>query len=343
MKVLSCSSFYGSGSSAITDLLSEYSSAKPVSDYEFTFLYEPDGISDLEYNLVECFNRVNACVAIKRFLKAVKRNNGDVLHHQNYSKFFKKQYLPLSEKYINDLIDVKYYGYLDFDLRDRSKLNYLWLIFWRKVFNKIGAQRGGVLRKELTYCAAPSEDKFLDATRQYVKQLFEIYNSENAEYIVLDQVFPSTNVEKIRRYVPFESKIILVNRDPRDVYMCLRYLWTKETYPPSGKNVEEFCKWYEYCHQKAMDEAAKCDIVMPINFEDLIYKYDETVAKIEDFTGLKANEHCRKFERLNPKVSAFNTRVWERYPKEKENIEYIKKHLSKYLYNFNDKDVVVGK
>ena len=52
MKIISCASYYGSGSSAITDLISEYNSVFSLSTEEFSFVQDPDGISDLEYNLL---------------------------------------------------------------------------------------------------------------------------------------------------------------------------------------------------------------------------------------------------------------------------------------------------
>ena len=60
MRFISCASYYGSGSSAITDFVSEFDSVYSFTDEEFRFVQDPDGISDLEYNLVENFNRHNS-------------------------------------------------------------------------------------------------------------------------------------------------------------------------------------------------------------------------------------------------------------------------------------------
>lgn len=69
-KFISCASFAGSGSSAITDLMSEYSTVFSLgmdTDCEFTFSHNPDGISDLEHNLAENQNRFNSGFALKRY------------------------------------------------------------------------------------------------------------------------------------------------------------------------------------------------------------------------------------------------------------------------------------
>ena len=69
MKIITCASYYGSGSSALTDLVTEYARVKNLSEYEFRFIHDIDGIADLEYHLVNCHNRHNSGHALKRFRK----------------------------------------------------------------------------------------------------------------------------------------------------------------------------------------------------------------------------------------------------------------------------------
>ena len=57
MKIITCASYYGTGSSAVTDLLSEYSSIRSLGRYEYRFAWDPDGVSDLEFNIVQNNNR----------------------------------------------------------------------------------------------------------------------------------------------------------------------------------------------------------------------------------------------------------------------------------------------
>ena len=71
MKFITCASYYGVGSSAVTDYVSEFSSIFSFTNEEFRFIQDPDGISDLEFNLVECFNRHNSGHSLKRYKKLV--------------------------------------------------------------------------------------------------------------------------------------------------------------------------------------------------------------------------------------------------------------------------------
>ena len=67
MKVITCASYHGTGSSALTDLITEYDGVKSLGDYEFPFAYSTDGLSDLEYHLVEFQDRHSSGHALKRF------------------------------------------------------------------------------------------------------------------------------------------------------------------------------------------------------------------------------------------------------------------------------------
>lgn len=66
-RLISCASYYGSGSSAIIDLIGEYKHVKSLTNYEFRFIQDIDGLMDLEYHLVQNPNRHNSGHALKRF------------------------------------------------------------------------------------------------------------------------------------------------------------------------------------------------------------------------------------------------------------------------------------
>lgn len=102
MKVISCASFRNTGSSAVTDLISEYDSVHSLTRYEFRFVHDTDGIMDLEYNLIENHNRDNSNHAVKRFLR-LSRFNAGKWFNKRYEPFFNGQYMKLTEEYIAEL------------------------------------------------------------------------------------------------------------------------------------------------------------------------------------------------------------------------------------------------
>ena len=86
-KVITCAGYYGTGSSAITDLLGEFSNVYFVGDYEFRFVQDPGGIADLEYNIVDNYHRHNSGYALKRFKK-----NIDFLCKNKFNKTYEKTF-----------------------------------------------------------------------------------------------------------------------------------------------------------------------------------------------------------------------------------------------------------
>ena len=71
---------------------------------------------------------------------------------------------------------------------------------------------------------------------------------------------------------------------------------------------------------------------MNVKFEDLVYNYDKTKSKIEDFCGLK--EHVSPMKKFNPNSSIHNTMLYKKYTDYHDDIAKIEYQLKKSLYNF---------
>lgn len=330
MRLISCASYYGSGSSALTDLVSEYKGVKSLTDYEFRIVHDIDGIADLEYHLVDCHNRHNSGHALKRFLKLCEFNHGS-LFVQRYEPFFGGRFLELSQKYVDSLVDFKYKGFWFNDWYDKGKLYYYTKSFQDKVYRKLKIKRS-VMPNEVTFASHPTEADFLNKTRKYILELMTAANPENKPIIMMDQILPSSNVNKCLRYFPDDTKLIIVTRDPRDVFLSEKFVWKEHVAPTDAKL---FCKWFDYTHSSNRDEIPDDNKVMSINFEDLIYKYNEMVPKIEKFLELKPEEHLHPFKGLNPKRSFENTQLWRKFD-DIESIRIIENSLQKYLYDFGN-------
>jgi hypothetical protein len=97
-RIITCAGYYGTGSSAIIDYLTEFEDCFSMSNYEFRFLQDPEGISDLEFNLVSNHNRHNSGHALKKYQKLVDYYSGN--------KIIKK-YLPNYNVYRNHLKNIR--------------------------------------------------------------------------------------------------------------------------------------------------------------------------------------------------------------------------------------------
>ena len=146
---------------------------------------------------------------------------------------------------------------------------------------------------------------------------------------MVDQLVPPTNIERYERYFSNLYSIV-VERDPRDIFLLEKHEWKGHTVP--YYDVDKFCKWYEWT-RKQYEIMPKGRAIL-IQFENLLYKYDETVKKIEDFIGLDSKNHTRKGTKLIIKKSAQNTKLWEKYPEDKAAMDIIQKRLEKYCYQY---------
>ena len=71
-----------------------------------------------------------------------------------------------------------------------------------------------------------------------------------------------------------------------------------------------------------------------VQFEDLIYKYNETTERIINFVGIDSKMHTMPLTRFNPAISVKDTNLKNKYPQYVKEIEYIESYLREYLYDF---------
>ncbi len=335
MRFITCASYYVSGSSAITDLVSEFEPVYSFTTEEFRFIQDPDGVSDLEFHLVECFNRHNSGHALKRYKKLVDFYSGNKIF-KRYSHFFGDQWKTLSYQYIDRLTDFTFSGWWMYDLYDRGS----WFFFRKRILNwllhktlwKRQPERTlNTMKHEITYCAHPSEEKFLAATRQYILALFSCVMPEGKEIMMVDQLLPPTNMQRYLRYFDNNMQAVIVDRDPRDIFVLEKYMWKDGVIPT---DVDTFCQWFEYTRAHRKTEDVHTQQVHFVQFEDLVYHYEETTRKLCSWLGLSQADHTRPRTAFCPEMSIQNTQTWKKYAQSLPEVKVIEERLSEYLYPF---------
>ncbi|MFX0548030.1 sulfotransferase family protein [Hathewaya histolytica] len=337
IKVITCASYGGTGSSAVTDLLKEFTSVYSLGDFEFTLAHEVDGISDLEHYLVEDNHRLKVDEAIYRFKKLNKNISG------GYEKYI-ENYLELSEKYSDALVDVTWDGCWH---RHAERYDYAFKIK-RSIKNKILRKINPILSKirnyeysyssgykklPMYYVEPLDKDVFYSKTREFFTRVFSnVKGYDNQEFIAMDQLLPPSNLKRYLNYFN-NMKVIVVDRDPRDLYILNKEYWKEGWIPTDDVNV--FCKWFESLrrHMDVYDEDS--ENVLRIKFEDFIYEYDSTLQKVMEFLSLNKESHINKKAFLNPDISVKNTKLWLKHPEYAESMKYIESNLKNYCYDYN--------
>lgn len=340
MRIVTCASYFGTGSSAITDFVSEFENVYSLGRFEYRFIQDPDGISDLEYNIVENNHRHNTSHAIKRYIAFIKKLNSFGTG-KGYKKF-NADFLKYSFEYIEKITELKTKSWWHWDRINRGELfcvvDRAYSLIKRLLNGGLKTEKKYSLLKngEYGYYSAIDEKTFLSATREYVDKVIQSTNIENKPFVMVDQLLPPTNLDRYTRYFN-DVKVIVVERDPRDVYLCekTRYQWGVV---PTN-TVVEYIEWFKITRKYTKDPKEDKNKVLRIRFEDLIYHYDDTSRTIMEFLNLNEELHINKFKKFNPKISIKNTNLKSQVSGYEEEISAIELALKEYLYDF-DKETI---
>lgn len=331
---------FNTGSSAITHLLSEMDGVCcPTGTYEMRLLYDPDCISDLEFQLIENPHRHNSSNAIDRFKRYIDFNSQRLTNY-HYEKLCHGHFREISYAYIKAISDFCYYACSHIDIYNKGFLPWLMNRVYKKMvsvlFNRIppGFLPFSIIGDQKLYAGTFDGNKFLEATRQYVGQILSYIDPSGNDVVILDQLVPPTNIKRYSRYLPldYNLKTIIVERDPRDLYVTCKYLIKTNIIPCQSPDV--FCRWFLWTRGQSFLQPDS-DAILRLYFEDMIYDYENTRKKILHFCGLEGKTCSRKGQIFQPHLSLNNTQVWHRYPQSLKEVAYIQEHLKDYCYNFD--------
>ena len=330
-KIITATGYGGTGSSAITDLLKEFDNGLSLGDTEFWFLQDFDGISDLEYFLIDGNHRSRVNFAIKKFKDYIDRQS-------NYYERFFKDFQKISYSYIESLIDARFQKAIS-NYEIDSKLKQF---FWFRINPKIQRVVAKTMGRDLAEFAVffpteekvysiPNRERFYKETQKYTNKLFDSLDDKGYEFIAVDQLVPAMNAKRYQNYVA-NLKVVIVDRDPRDLFLLNELHWKKASYICDTANVEEYITWYKTMREhKRFEEADKN--VTYIMLEDLIYHYDATLKKLYDFFEIDKKHHTKKRKYFNPDVSIQWTKMYEKHPEyRKDAVAKIQKELHEYCF-----------
>lgn len=335
MVIVGVCGFGSTGSGAVVDFLREFpDEVSAGKNLEMSFLYDPDGVLDLEYRLVKQPVRFySGDAAIKRFRQVISSYDLKkyISRYMPYGKF-----MQISKDYLSDLVACKWDGGLwTFDRRQASRAKYFFKYTighkYLRIFDKLHVKQPQHFFGDRMYIPVHDE-RFYTATRRFTSRLIQAQCDTSKKCIVLDQPFPSNHPSLCYSFFENECKSIIVNRDPRDLYLITKMNpcgWELRFTP--SYSVEDFVAYYRDIMYGIQLEDVNS---LYIQFEDLVYDYDNATQKIKEFLDIKG--HTNPKEKFNPAVSIANTQMKLRYPDQAEDVEYIERELKEYLYPFDE-------
>lgn len=327
--ILGVTGYGATGASACVDLIKEFDNVQSFySSFEFQLLQQPDGLCDLKYYLIQSGRRLDNIGALSRFEKNIKNSRSYNINHASSGKYFQ-----LTTDYLNKLKTISWKGrsaYDAYDLRpfyDKISLYKFGRII-NKVLHMINTDFGWPLSHSQSYSCV-TETEFDRYTNDYLNEIFVAAGFDLKAPILIEQAFNTTNPTEGMEFFD-DVKAIIVDRDPRDVYI-LSNVTAKSVcgFMPNTGDVKAYVDYYKSLHH----EHTKDQRVMYLQYEDLIYKYDSMCDVLSKFTGLK---HVYKGEKFKPQHSINNVQQYKNFPELKKEIAYIENELQEYLYPFDE-------
>ena len=330
-------SYMGSGSSAVTDLLSEYNNVScPHGSYEYVFLHCPGGVFDLEDKLLVGNNALRSDEALRTFEQTMQGLfDSDHWWFGGYRSKVSERFMDYVTGFIDSLCSDSFRGYwYEQERIDKGT----WTA--NRLKKKLGAKSLDLLGTQLRM-AYPQPSEFYEAARTFINAtLSDIGDAAIGKTLLLDQLLLPHNLWRAERYFDSaDTRIIAVSRDPRDVYALNKYVWSKQNVPiPLPFEAEEFCAYYR--HMREAERPTSPGAIMRVQFEDLVFHYDDTVEGIESFIGHSMlGEHVEKLTRFNPDVSKGNIGVYGFSDESRREAYVIAELLPEYLYPLDEESL----
>ena len=333
-KIIVPTGYMGSGSSAITDLISEFKDCQnDFGAYEYVFLHCPNGLFDLEDKLLYGNNVIRSDEAIRSFeLQMNKLYSKKFWWVGNYKKIIGKNFKKITDDYINDITQFNHSGYyyMHEEVNFKMFIKLLLLKPFKMLFKKVEFPK--VLKyKDGIRLSFVNEKEFYKKSHDYIYSIVQEI-SKGKENVILDQFLLPHNLFRIDNYFDKSLKVIVVERDPRDVFVINKYVWSKKGLSlPFPLEVNEFCDFYD--KMRKSERIIVSDSVLRVKFEDLIYNYEDVLKKVKNFMSFKDKEHINKMKKFDPNKSIINTQIFRNQEYENE-IKIIEEKLGKYLYQF---------
>lgn len=323
---------YGAtGSGALFDFLREFDEIQVKSEAEFKYTYQVDGLQDLEYHLMKQYSKnASGDMAIKRFLSSVNYANTPFVGQAVPRKAYKK----ISREYAKSLYQASWIGMESADYEVGFLPKSVTVLGFKKFiipwYEKITRKTYNIWPLRRLYVAI-EPDGFYEKSRKYMDDMLVEMGFDLSKPILLNQPFEGNCPEN--SFIYFNNpKAIVVDRDPRDVFISHEKIYYGEgRHMPRG-DVKAFVQLYKNVRKN--QKRINTDKILHIRFEDLIYNYKETTDEIKLFLGLK--EHSKPRTYFNPDKSIFNTQLYNKYSGFEEEIKYIEQELEDYLFKFEN-------
>ena len=302
-----------SGSGAVVDLLKEVNeSVVYTSDAKYFGMRDVGGLVDLEHSLLDDWDLCKVSEAIERFLKLCERSCHSSrsffsTYGMDYEKWFSKDFMKFSHSFIDELTDFRYYSYEHAYLLGHG--------YWEGLYSRASHlldKKGSNLLPPVTdrpFFSQPTREQYFEAAKRYISNIYSTH--PDCEYLVIDHhPLPVQQFERLKKYYGENTKMIVVDRDPRNIYCSLlKYRVKIGVEMARTHNIDQYV-----CYHRALrKDLPQSPNILYLRLEDFVLDYENTKERVFDFIGIKAVDHITPKKYFDPAISIKNLDIWRKY------------------------------
>mgnify|MGYP000865084983 CR=1 FL=1 len=335
--------YFGTGSSAVVDLLKEYKTVRvvPFNDksYEHNVMYHHGGLYDVCSLLTRGNTLYTSDKVINNFVKEMKRlNDYNYVWFGSYQKMFGDKFMNLVYEFVDSIAEKREDKTTNHIIKTRFSIikaaaQLALRVTQKRRFSNYGVKY--IYDKEDAYCALPTEDELYAAARKFTSGYFSLFDGNDpSEVKIFDHIIWPGQVDAFQQCFDNSFKMIIVDRDPRDLFILDRHIWTSNKFRKSKAHFPADASQFANEWRGTLVNSYTNPNAMRVHFEDLIYNYEEMVQKIEEFLGLKSEDHSDARMHFNPDDSIENSQVFRVNEEWEKEVKPIVELIPDLLYSF---------
>lgn len=326
--------YNSTGGTVIRDIFNDAANAISFTP-EFRIFRENKGLFDLYNAIFEHGAPEKIDAAATEFLWVCDKLGRSTTWFQmgcNYDKFSNNVFRKAGNRLIEQLTNYTYpFDWYYFRFGDPS-----WRFFLEKIVNKL-LKRSQRYRE--AYFLSPTLECFTSSVANFMNSFVEgvvaSHDLKKIEVIGLHNALPFQSAKAVNIGIDLLGidQVIIVDRDPRDVFLSLPAVADSRYLPGTGSmafKAEKFCQFYRAVRRE-QDIVISHPKVRLYYLDQIILDYPGCLEKIHTECSLNCDVELRgKF--FNPDHSRINIHLWERCSDEEmKGVRVIERGLREYL------------
>ena len=301
-----------SGSGAVFDYLAGKDKNLPLlNGEEFRITHDNDALNDLYINNYINFTINNSASSFERFEK----------YFQNFFKNhkMKRDLIKELKMFLNKIIFLRYSGLPAFK-RNKFSINEKVNFYFDRLILKKKINDLDLFKMTLPV----KKNEFLKSSSNFINNLIKILHPDFRKYenIIINQGASFWNLNHTKRFYD-NSKIILVNRDPRSIFWSMKRTQAF-SYPSNDVNV--FIKWFKKIQELKDKTYKKNKNILDIKYEKFLENFDIEKERINKFIN-QNNSKKSNFDLNKSKQNLYKAKD----NLKKDELKKIEKNLKNYL------------